>query len=68
LDTQRFRELKKLYKQEQPHEAASTDSTLFREFSARLERELALRIKDEDIVCHPFGIAHANLVQRFSTF
>jgi len=65
LDTQRFWELKKLYKQEQPNEAASTDSTLYREFSARLVKELALRVRDGDIVCHPFGICHSDLVHRF---
>lgn len=65
LDTQRFWELKKLYKKEQPNEAASTDSTLYREFSSRLVKELALRIRDGDIVCHPFGICHSDLVSRF---
>lgn len=65
LDTQRFWELKKLYKKEQPNEAASTDSTLYREFASRLVKELALRVNDGDIVCHPFGICHADLVGRF---
>lgn len=65
LDSQRFRELKALYKQEQPNEAASTDSTIYREFTSRLVKELALRVRDGDIICHPFGIAHSDLVSRF---
>lgn len=65
LGSEKFRELKALYKQEQPNEAASTDSTIYREFDSILRRELALRIQPGDIVCHPFGIAHADLVHAF---
>jgi glycosyltransferase involved in cell wall biosynthesis len=65
LSSERFEELKVLYKQEQPNEAASTNSTLYREFANILRRELASRLQPNDIVCHPFGIAHADLVVAF---
>lgn len=65
LEKERFRELKKLYKEEQPHEAASTDSTIYREFSEILNRELVRRVRPGDIICHPFGIAHSYLGQLF---
>jgi glycosyltransferase involved in cell wall biosynthesis len=61
LEKERFRELKKLYKQEQPNEAASTDSTIYKEFSEILNRELLGRVRPGDIICHPFGIAHSYL-------
>lgn len=61
LEAERFRELKALYKIEQPIEAASTESTIYREFSAKLKEELAKRVQPGDIICHPFGIAHADL-------
>lgn len=63
LQADEFRELKALYRQEQPHEAASVDSTLYRRFCAILDRELVRRVRPGDIVCHPFGIAHAYLGQ-----
>jgi glycosyltransferase involved in cell wall biosynthesis len=65
LPSERFTELKTLYKQEQPNEAASTDSTLYREFTCILRRELASRVQPDDIICHPFGIAHADLAHAF---
>jgi len=65
LEKERFRELKDLYKQEQPNEAASVDCTLYREFTKKLKKELAYRIEYGDIVCHPFGICHADLVAQF---
>jgi glycosyltransferase involved in cell wall biosynthesis len=65
LDAETFERLKALYKEEQPHEAASTDSSLYREFCKRLVPELSMRVRDGDIICHPFGIAHADLGHRF---
>lgn len=65
LESDRFNDLKTLYEEEQPCQVASTDSTLYREFSARLKEELAKRVKPGDIVCHPFGIAHADLGELF---
>ena len=65
LNSEEFRELKALYKQEQPHEAASTDSTIYRRFSENLYRSLSSRVRDGDIIAHPFGIAHSNLGQAF---
>jgi len=65
LDSATFNELKDLYKIEQPFEAASTDSTLYREFAKKLDIELGKRIAPGDIVCHPFGIAHSYLGAMF---
>jgi len=65
LGAERFRELKELYKKEQPNEAASTDSTIYREFSSNLRRAIAFNVEPGDIICHPFGIAHADLVNVF---
>lgn len=65
LDSDEFRTLKELYKVEQPHEAASTDSTIYRRFCEVLDRELANNVRDGDIICHPFGIAHSYLGQKF---
>lgn len=65
LDAETFERLKALYKEEQPHEAASTDSSLYREFCKRLVPELSMRVRDGDIICHPFGITHSDLGQRF---
>lgn len=65
LSAERFKELKELYQQEQPNEAASTNSTIYHEFTSILRRELASRLQSGDIVCHPFGIAHADLVSDF---
>lgn len=61
LGAEEFRELKDLYRQEQPYQAASIDSMLYRRFCAILDRELVRRVRPGDIVCHPFGIAHAYL-------
>lgn len=65
LESEKFRELKSIYKKEQPNEAASTDSTIYREFSSKLELELKDRVEQGDIICHPFGICHADLVAKF---
>ena len=65
LGSERFRKLKELYKKEQPKEAASTDSTIYREFSSILRRAMASNVEPGDIICHPFGIAHADLVNVF---
>lgn len=61
LETEEFERLKALYKQEQPNEAASTDSTLYKRFRQVLDRELLKRVEPGDIICHPFGIAHSYL-------
>jgi glycosyltransferase involved in cell wall biosynthesis len=65
LEKERFRELKALYKQEQPNEAASVDSTIYREFTTKLKAELMKRVRPGDIICHPFGICHADLGALF---
>lgn len=40
----------------------SAGHTLFEE---RLVKEIGSRIKEKDIICHPFGIAHQTLLQLF---
>jgi glycosyltransferase involved in cell wall biosynthesis len=65
LDSERFSALKDLYNREQPGVVASMESTLYREFSAKLKEELAKRVKKGDIICHPFGIAHTDLGDLF---
>ena len=61
LKSEEFRELKELYKTEQPHSVANTDSTIYRRFCEVLNEELGRRVRPGDIICHPFGIAHAYL-------
>lgn len=65
LDEESFTSLKELYKKEQPHEAASMNSTIYKVFCEKLLPKLKERVKDGDIICHPFGIAHAYLSQEF---
>lgn len=65
LGTERFNKLKELYKKEQPHEVASMDSSLYKEFCNRLYFELANRVSSRDIICHPFGITHGYLKEQF---
>lgn len=65
LTTDEFKELKELYKIEQPNQAASTDSTIYRRFCEVLNQELAKRVEPGDIICHPFGIAHSYLGEMF---
>ena len=65
LDAEALERLRALYKIEQPNEAASIDSTIYREFSEKLELELKDRVEQGDIICHPFGICHADLVAKF---
>lgn len=35
------------------------------EFDKRLKQELAKHVKPQDIICHPFGRAHADVVKMF---
>ena len=65
LDKKEFTELKELYKQEQPNSVANIDSTLYRRFAHELNNRIASRIIPGDIVAHPFGIAHSDLLAKF---
>ena len=65
LKTDEFNELKKKMNFSPPHGEASTDSEIYHAFCAKLNTELASRIQPNDIVCHPFGHAHAYFGQMF---
>lgn len=65
LDNDEFATLKELYKIEQPNSVANIDSSLYRRFRDVLDRELASRVRDGDIIVHVFGIAHSYLRDMF---
>jgi glycosyltransferase involved in cell wall biosynthesis len=64
LKTEEFKRLKDLYYKEHPNDAANMDSTIYREFSKKLDDELLKRVKPGDIICHPFGLAHSYLGEK----
>ena len=66
LSRSKFDELKQLYRTEQPTAVASTESTLYREFAARLYSAVSDNISNGDIIAHPFGIAHADLLHKIT--
>ena len=65
LKKDEFKELKAKMNSAPPHGEANLDSDIYRAFSARLKNELAKRIMPGDIVCHPFGVTHADLATLF---
>lgn len=65
LDTETFELLKAKMNAAPPHGEANLDSSIYRAFTERLKYEMAQRISPGDIVCHPFGVAHADLAGIF---
>ena len=65
LHKEEFETLKAKMNSAPPHGEANLDSDIYRAFTSKLRRELAKRIEPGDIVCHPFGVAHADFAQMF---
>lgn len=65
LKKDEFKKLKDKMISAPPHGEANLDSEIYRAFTSKLRKELAKRIQPGDIVCHPFGIAHADLATIF---
>lgn len=61
LTEEEFWPLQSAMKAAPPHGEASMDSDIYRAFCAKLNPELLARVRPGDIVCHPFGHAHAYL-------
>ena len=65
LHKEEFETLKAKMNSAPPHGEANLDSDIYRAFTSKLRRELAKRIEPGDIVCHPFGVTHADFAQMF---
>ncbi len=61
LSRDEFEPLRARLRAAPPHGEATLDSDIYRAFAARLKPELRKRVLPGDIVCHPFGHAHADL-------
>lgn len=61
LSRDEFEPLRARLRAAPPHGEATLDSDIYRAFAARLKPELRKRVQPGDIVCHPFGHAHADL-------
>jgi glycosyltransferase involved in cell wall biosynthesis len=61
LNQTQFKHLTELYNREFPNERGNLGSSLCQAFEEKLIGEVSRRAEPYDIICHPFGVAHARL-------